>query len=94
MNLILWYMNVEEEEDMSIENVDVSDGLTEQKMGIGRNVNVKNVGNNENKVSNKDRVSATPNHGTSLFELFWNSIGSGESNQAGLNYIVTGQNYS
>ncbi|RIA99858.1 hypothetical protein C2G38_1509518, partial [Gigaspora rosea] len=87
MNLMLWYMNVQEEEDMSIKNVDESDGLTERKMEIGGDVSMmisKNVGNNESKVSNKDPKPAAPNRGTSLFEIFCDNIGSSDSNQAGL----------
>ncbi|RIB24661.1 hypothetical protein C2G38_2031701 [Gigaspora rosea] len=44
---------------------------------VDKDVNImisKNASNNESKVSNKDRVFATPNYRTSLFELFWNNI--------------------
>lgn len=88
MNLILWYINVEEEEDMYIRNRGEYDGLTKQKAdgneenrgkaknGIvegGGNAKMminKNIGNVESKVFNEDQVSATPNRGTSLFEMF------------------------
>ncbi|CAG8475635.1 9003_t:CDS:2 [Racocetra fulgida] len=73
---------MEEVKGMSIKNVDKSDGLTKQKIEIVGDVSVmisKSVSNNKSKASNED-----PNHGINLFEIFWDRIGNGDSNQAGL----------
>ncbi|CAG8540098.1 11558_t:CDS:2, partial [Racocetra fulgida] len=72
---------------MSIKNVDESDGLTEQKMEIGGDISVmisKSVSNDENKASNEDPKPAAQNCDISLIEIFWENIGSSDSNQAEL----------
>ncbi|CAG8646620.1 12257_t:CDS:2 [Dentiscutata erythropus] len=93
INLILIYINVEEEEDMCIKNVDKCEELMQQSANSnkdkamaerGKDVISKNVGNNERKAFKEDPKPDAPNCGISLINIFWNNIRSGNSNQVGL----------
>ncbi|CAG8705927.1 21133_t:CDS:2 [Dentiscutata erythropus] len=69
MNLILIYINIEKGKDISIKDMDESDGLIEQKIERGGDVISKNINNNESKAFKEDLKPDAPNYNSNANQV-------------------------